>query len=316
MNTDNKLRLVALVLALVLPWLLTDVWTLRFTMALTFALTLLGLNLLIGYCGVASLGHAGFMLLGAYAAAILVTRTSLGWTVAILGGGAVSGIVSLLFAYPIKRLDRTLLALTTMSFAAALPQLVRHPKLAIWTGGADGIVLDPLQVPEVVAKWGVGADTWYYYVVLLCLVLGYALLVHLLNNRTGRAIQAVREHPISAASMGINVNATKIFVFGLSAIYAGVAGGLFAMQIQFVSADSFSLFDSMILAVGIVVGGLASLGGAVIGAFFIRFVPTAAGAVSTAAPWAVFGIAIALTVYFLPRGIVGGMRAWAARFTR
>jgi branched-chain amino acid transport system permease protein len=147
----------------------------------------------------------------------------------------------------------------------------------------------------------------------------FVLAWNLLRGRTGRAIVAIRDHHIAAEAMGIHTALYKSLVFGVSAAYTGVAGALSALAIAFVAPDAFNVFLSITLLVGIVVGGLASISGAVFGALFIQFVPNWAQDISKAAPWAIYGVFLILFMYAMPRGIAGALRlgwARAARGTR
>jgi branched-chain amino acid transport system permease protein len=127
---------------------------------------------------------------------------------------------------------------------------------------------------------------------------------------------ALRDHPIAAQAMGVNSALYKSLAFGVSAMYTGVAGALGAIAVQFVAPDSFNIFLSIMLLVGIVIGGLASISGALYGALFIQFVPNIADEISKAAPWAIFGVLMIGFVYLLPAGVAGGVRLLVARIGR
>ncbi len=139
---------------------------------------------------------------------------------------------------------------------------------------------------------------------------------NLLRGRTGRALVAIREHPIAAATMGIDTALYKSLTFGVSAMYTGIAGALGALVAQFVSPDSFQLFLSISFLVGIVIGGIASISGAVFGAVFIEFVPNIADQISKAAPWAIYGIFLIAFMYAMPLGVAGLIRVVGARLKR
>jgi len=136
---------------------------------------------------------------------------------------------------------------------------------------------------------------------------------NLLRGRIGRAMVAVRDQPIAAQAMGVNTAMVKSLTFGVSALYTGIAGALGAIAVQFVAPDSFNIFLSIVFLVGIVVGGLASISGALYGALFIQFVPNIADEISKAAPWAVFGIFMIGFVYLMPTGVAGAVRLLLAR---
>ena len=140
------------------------------------------------------------------------------------------------------------------------------------------------------------------------MLVAFLLAWNLVRSRSGRAMKAVRDHPIAAQSMGINIALYKTLTFGVSAMFTGVAGALNAIVVSFVAPDSYQLFLSILLLVGSVVGGLSSLGGAVLGAFFIQYVPNIAGDISKAAPWAIFGLVMILFMFVMPAGIYGTIR--------
>jgi branched-chain amino acid transport system permease protein len=134
---------------------------------------------------------------------------------------------------------------------------------------------------------------------------------NLLRGRVGRAMMAIRDHPIAAEAMGVNSAMIKTMTFGVSALYTGVAGALGAVVVQFVAPDSFAAGLSINFLVGIVVGGVASVSGAFYGALFIQFVPNFADQISKAAPWAIYGVFLLAFVYLMPAGVAGFVRlAW------
>ena len=139
---------------------------------------------------------------------------------------------------------------------------------------------------------------------------------NLLRGRIGRALVAIRDQHIAAEAMGVNNAMVKSLAFGVSAMYTGVAGALGAIAIQFVAPDSFNIFVSIVFLVGIVIGGLASISGAIYGALFIQFVPNIADEISKAAPWAIFGVFLIAFVYLMPAGIAGAVRMGMARLAR
>jgi len=160
------------------------------------------------------------------------------------------------------------------------------------------------------------ADQWLYFVTLLVLVVMFVLAWNLLRGRVGRAIVAIRDNPLAAESMGVDNSLYKSLAFGVSAAYTGVAGALSAIAIAFVAPDSFDVFLSITLLTGIVIGGLATISGAIFGAFFIQFVPNWAQDISKAAPWAIFGLFLIFFMYVMPHGIAGGLRLLWARLRR
>jgi branched-chain amino acid transport system permease protein len=177
----------------------------------------------------------------------------------------------------------------------------------------QGIVINK---PEPPFGLPVNADQWLYFFTLVVTVLMFVLAWNMLRGRMGRAMVAIRDQHIAAEAMGINTAMVKSLTFGISAMYTGVAGALGAIAIQYVAPDSFNIFVSIVFLVGIVVGGLASISGAIYGALFIQFVPNIADEISKAAPWAIFGIFLLGFVYLMPMGVAGAARMAVARLSR
>jgi branched-chain amino acid transport system permease protein len=303
---QRALVVAALALACALPFVLSGFRAFQFTQVGIYAIALLGLNILTGYNGQISLGHGAFYALGAYTTAIMLDKWSVpyGWT--IPAAGLLCLVVGFLFGIPALRLEGLYLALATFALALAVPQILKY--FEHWTGGSQGIVLSK---PEAPAGLALSADQWLYFVTLGVLVVLFVLATNLLRGRTGRAIVAIRDNPIAAQAMGVNSALYKSLTFGVSAAYTGVAGALSSLAIAFVAPDAFNVFLSITFLVGIVIGGLGSISGAIFGALFIQFVPNWAQDISKAAPWAIYGIFLILFMYAMPRGIAGSLRlAW------
>ena len=305
------LAVAALSLAGLLPWLAPGFLTFQTTLAFIYCLALVGLNFLVGYTGQVSLGHGAFFALGAYATAILTARMGVPWPAAILGAGAICFLVGFLFGFPALRLERAYLALATFALALALPQLLKFRHIAPLTGGVQGIVVEKPSAPFGLA---LSPDQWMYFVALAFLALGLVASHNLIESRVGRATIAVRDHPLAAQSLGVDIAKIKTRTFAISALAGGVAGALYALTVGFVSPDSFTMFLSLAMLVGVVVGGLAMTTGAIWGGFFIQFVPVFAGQLSQSAPWAVFGLSVILVILVMPRGIAGTLHdLWTPR---
>jgi branched-chain amino acid transport system permease protein len=227
-------------------------------------------------------------------------------------------VVGFLFGLPALRLEGLYLALATFALGVAMPQLLKYKALEDWTGGVQGIVIAKPEAPAFFPQMGmpINPDQWLYFFTLGVAVLMFVLGRNLLRGRVGRALVAIRDHHIAAEAMGVNNALYKSLAFGVSAMYTGVAGALGAIAVQFVAPDSFNIFLSIMLLVGIVIGGLASISGALYGALFLQFVPNIADEVSKAAPWAIFGILMILFVYLMPAGVAGGVRLLLARRAR
>jgi branched-chain amino acid transport system permease protein len=301
--------LAGLVVACALPFVVEGYQIYQLTFVMIYAIALLGLNLLTGYNGQISIGHGAFFAVGAYASAILIDQFGFPYYVTIPLAGLICFACGFLFGLPALRLEGHYLALATFSLAVAVPQLLKSKALSRWTGGAQGIVLTK---PEAPFGLPLTADQWLYFMTFAITIAMFVLAVNLLRGRIGRALIAIRDEPIAATAMGVNTTFYKTTTFGISALYTGIAGCLSAVAVQFVAPDSFTVFLSISLLVGIVVGGLSSISGAIFGAFFIQFVPNLADQISKSAPWAIYGVFLILFVFFMPTGIGGAARKVAA----
>jgi len=304
---------VVLLAACALPFVVSNYRTFQFTLALVYAIALLGLNMLTGYNGQISLGHGAFYAIGAYTAAILMDKYGVPYWATIPVAAAVCLVAGFLFGLPALRLEGLYLALATFALAVSLPALLKYHHLEHWTGGVQGIVIlkpdPPFDLP-------INADQWLYFFTLAVTLLMFVLAWNILRGRMGRAMVAIRDQHVAAEAMGVHTAMVKSMTFGVSAMYTGVAGALGAIAIQFVAPDSFNIFVSIVFLVGIVIGGIASISGAIYGALFIQFVPNIADAISKAAPWAIFGIFLLGFVYLSPMGVAGAVRMAVARLTR
>lgn len=304
---------VLLVAACVLPFLLGNYRVFQLTLALAYSIALLGLNMLTGYNGQISLGHGAFYAIGAYTAAVLMDKFGVPYWVTIPVAGVVCGVAGFLFGLPALRLEGLYLALATFALGVAMPQILKHKSLEHWTGGVMGVVIVK---PDPPSWLPMSQDRWLYFFTLGWVVLLFFAAWNLLRGRVGRAMVAIRDQPIAAQAMGVNTALYKSLTFGVSAFYTGVAGALGAIAIQFVAPDSFSIFLSITLVVGVVVGGLASISGAIFGALFIQFIPNVADEISKAAPWAIYGVFLIGFMYVMPSGVAGALRVARKRFFR
>jgi branched-chain amino acid transport system permease protein len=319
MSRKNLVLLLVLLAAVcALPFLVTNYRTFQFTLVMIYAIALLGLNILTGYNGQISLGHGAFYAIGAYTAAILMDQLGVPYWATLPAAGAVCLVAGFLFGLPALRLEGLYLALATFALGVSMPQLLKYHHLEKWTGGVQGIVILKPEAPEILTEMGLALnqDQWLYFFTLAVAVVMFVLGWNLLRGRVGRALIAIRDQHIAAEAMGINSALYKSLAFGVSAMYTGIAGALGAIAVQFVAPDSFNVFLSIVFLVGIVVGGLASISGAIYGALFIQFVPNIADSISKAAPWAIFGVFLIASVYLMPGGIAHAVRLARAKFMR
>ncbi len=294
-----------LVAACVLPFFISNYRTFQFTLALVYAIALMGLNMLTGYNGQISLGHGAFYAIGAYTAAILMDRFNIPYWATIPIAGAVCLVSGFLFGLPALRLEGLYLALATFALGVAMPQILKYKLIGKWTGGAQGIVIVK---PDAPSWLPLSQDQWLYFFTLFVTIVMILLAWNLLRGRIGRAMVAIRDQPIAAEAMGVNIALYKSLTFGVSAMYTGIAGALGAIVVQFIAPDSFTIFLSISFVVGVVIGGLASISGAFFGALFIQFVPNVADQISKAAPWAIYGVFLIGFMYLMPTGVAGLVR--------
>jgi len=323
-DADGALRALAAlalgVFALAFPFFASGYHIYQGAQVLIYAVALLGLNLLTGFNGQISLGHGAFFAIGGYGTAILMAKLGVPYWAAIPVASVVCFVAGFLFGFPALRFGGLYLALATFALAVATPQILSYKGFDAFTGGSQGLTLVKLHAPFGLK---LSADQWLY---LLCLVCGAALYWaarNLVRGRIGRALIAIRDQPIAAEAMGVDAALYKTTCFGVSALYAGVAGGLSAVAVGFVSPESFELPLSFAFLVGIVVGGLASLGGVIFGALFIEFVPNLAdqltvnfGESAKALPGAIYGVLLILVMFLMPTGAAGAARAAAGAVAR
>jgi branched-chain amino acid transport system permease protein len=294
---------VVVLLAVLLPFFFNAYRVGQFTQAAALAIAVLGLNLLVGYSGQISLGHGAFFALGAYASAISITDLGVPYLLTLPIAGAVCALAGFLLGLPALRLRGLYLALVTLGVAIATPQIIKRADGL--TGGTQGMSLDKITAP---AWSGLADDQWLYFVTLAVAALMFVVAGFLVRGRVGRALVAIRDNEIAARTMGVDLARFKIGAFAVSAMYAGVGGALFTLSIGFLAPESFPLALSFAFLAAIVVGGLATIGGALFGALFIEFVPVYAADVDEALAGVIYGGVLILCMYLLPGGVMGLVR--------
>jgi branched-chain amino acid transport system permease protein len=205
------------------------------------------------------------------------------------------------------------LALATFALAIAIPQMLKSSLVEHWTGGVQGITIIK---PDAPFGLPLNSDQWLYLFTIIVAVVMYVCANNLVQSRTGRALIAIRDHPIAASAMGINVSLYKSLTFGVSALYTGVAGALGAIAISFVAPDSFTFSLAVALFVGLVVGGTGSIPGTFFGGLFVLFVPNIAEQFSKGLAGAVYGIILLLVIYLMPTGAAGLVRLISSRLVQ
>jgi branched-chain amino acid transport system permease protein len=304
--------------------LISNYTFLQLNLAIMYAIAVLGLNLLTGFNGQISLGHGAFLAIGGYVTAVLMARFGWAYWATLPAAALFCFVVGYLFGLPALRLEGHYLALATFALAIAVPQILKYKHIEDLTGGVQGINLRRVKAP---LDLPLTADQWMFVVVVAVAALMFWLARNLLVSRTGRALTAIRDHPMAANTMGINLAQYKATIFGISALYTGVAGALYALISEGVAPDSFRLELSISLLVGMVVGGIASLPGAIIGGIFVQVIEKYSDAIARKIgaslhlpidiePWTIYGIVLIALVYVMPTGIAGGLAQLRNLFTR
>jgi branched-chain amino acid transport system permease protein len=319
----------ALVVALV-PQFIHGFRIVEFTYVGIYTVALFGLVILTGITGQISLGQGGFMALGAYTTAILTTDH--GWydLLTVPAGGLVAGVVGFLFGFPALRLSGVYLALATFALAVIVPSVAIA--FSGLTGGTGGIFLN---LPESPIS-SISANEWLYYVSWACAAILYVTALVFVAGKRGRALRAIRENELAAVSAGISLARYKTLAFGVSAFYAGVAGSLITILNFTVTPGSFPITLSILLLAGLVVGGSGSLLGAIVGAFFVQYIPSYSSDVlgpvvngaqkvgfpiddvdptTPGVPSVVYGVILLAILFLMPRG-AAGLVARVASLTR
>ena len=281
------------------PWLAPRYFVFLASLILVNAVVALGLNLLSGYTNQLSFGHAGFLAIGAYTAALLTIHApAVPVVVSLAAAGAVTAVVGLGFGVPCLRLSGLYLAMATLAFGFVITEAILN--LDGLTRGADG-----LRVPVArLGAFALASETARYYLVAVVAALLVAAAANLARTRTGRALLAVRESEIAAQASGVPVARYKTVAFGLSAFYTGVAGGLFAFVVGFLSPDAFDVFMSVDFIVMIILGGLGSVPGSVVGAAVVTVLHDSLAAFQNYRPL-IFGVILIACMLFMPGGIIG-----------
>jgi branched-chain amino acid transport system permease protein len=311
-----------LLAAAVLPMLFaTDYRLLQLTLVVVYAVAVLGLNLVTGYNGQVSLGHGAFYAIGAYTTAILMDKAGMPYWGTLPFAAVICAAVGFLIGLPALRLGGMYLALTTFALAVATPQLLKYKAFEAYSGGVQGISLDK---PEAPFGLPLNPDQWLYLFSLAVGAVIFVLATNLVRGRIGRAIRAIRDQPLAAEAMGINIAMYKTRTFAVSALFTGISGSLGAIAIQFVAPDAFGAPRSLDFFTGMVVGGGASIGGAVVGGLFIELVPNFADELSRLLaeiapgieklpPGAIAGAILIAFMFLAPGGIAGLARGISRR---
>lgn len=296
---------IVMAILLVVPFIVPNSFYLDLAIRMAInAVIVLGLNLLIGFAGQISLGHAGFLGIGAYASAVLPTH--FGWhpVLAMAAGAAAAGLLAAIVARPIFKLKGHYLAMATLGLGIILNIALRNE--AAWTGGPDG-----MPVPAM-ALFGfeLSNDKHWYWVVALLLSVSVWASLNLIDSPFGRALRALHGSEVASQVVGVDVVRYKVAIFVMSAVFASVMGSVTAHYVGFVTPNVADFFHSIELVTMVVIGGMASVYGSLVGAVLLTALPQA---LTSFEGWetVAFGTILMVCMIFMPKGLVPTL---AARF--
>jgi branched-chain amino acid transport system permease protein len=303
---------VGVLLAAGYPWILGMYHANIMITALIYVILALGLNIVVGQGGLLNLGYAAFFAVGAYTYGFLWRFAGPAWIAAGLHpgwlfwialplAGAVATLFGVILSLPVLRLRGDYLAIITLAFGEILRMVLQN-----WgdvTGGATGISLIPrpwflgikLRPPE--------ASIYIYYIVLVLVVLSVFVVRRLEDSRVGRALEAMREDEIACQSMGVNLVSNKLATFAIGAFWAGIAGVVLAAQTTYINPDSFTLWESIMVLMAVVIGGTGSIPGVIVGALLLKLLPEYFRALAQYR-MLIYGVAMIVIIIFKPEGLV------------
>lgn len=265
--TSRNFLIAGVALAAAFPFILDNFWLALMIQIGYLSIAALGLNILVGFTGQISIGHAAFFGFGAFSSAYLSNRFGIPVPLSIPLAGVMTTVVGMIFGLPAARLKGLYLAIATLAAQFILEDFFAR---ATWfTGGTAGASADPFHL----FGFAFDTDQRYFYVVLVYVVVCYLLATNLMRTRDGRALVAVRDHYLSAEMMGINLTKYRTMSFGISSFFAGIGGALFAHYLQFVSVETITILFSIQFLGMIIIGGLGSIMGSLMGTAFMVLLP-------------------------------------------
>ena len=290
------------ILVLILPFVSDPYITNVATSALTYIVLALGLNIVVGFAGLLDLGYVAFYAVGAYFYALLSTKAGLSFWAVLPLSAIMAAIFGILLGFPTLRLRGDYLAIVTLGFGEMIRITLNN-----WdslTGGPNGIL--GIRGPDI---FGLSFSQPYHYYYLIIIIGIFAIFAanRLNNSRIGRAWIAIREDEIAAEAMGINIVKMKLLAFALGASFAGMAGAFFASKMKFVSPESFTFFESVIILCMVVLGGMGSILGAILGAVVLIILPESLRGFQNYR-MIIFGAAMVVMMLFRPQGIIGNIK--------
>ncbi len=275
-----------------LPGYLGNYWLSVINLIGIWIIAATGLNILTGYCGQLSIGHAGFVAVGAYASAILTTRFDMPFLVGLVGAGLIAGLVGIVFGLPSIRVKGFYLAITTIAAQFIIIWVIQEWR---WTGGHLGMTVPLASIGGFVFR----SVQSQFFLIIGIAVAAVFFAKNLARTRVGRAFIAVRDNDLAAEVMGVNLTYYKLLAFFIGCFYAGIAGSLFAHSVYTLTPEAFSFTDSILYVGIIIIGGLGTGVGPVFGVVFIRLLKEFL--TTNVTPW------LERTVTALPSGFASGL---------
>ena len=281
---------------LLLPWFVPEHFTYIVTIIFTYSIGIQGQNLLIGYTGQISFGQAGFLAIGAFTFGHL-NQWGLPWPLGVLAAGMTAGAFGILVGFPSLRLKGPYLAIVTMGFGIAVYQIFVNSEAL--SGGRMG-----LMIHKLAPLFDMPSVTFNYYFNFLIALAFTLLSYNIISSYMGRAFIAIRDNDIAAEVIGVNLTRYKLLSFAISSFYTGVQGGLYGLFLGYLEPNMFTFMESITLFVAVIIGGLASIEGSIMGAAFVILVPQVFSNLKEMVP-VVFGVTILVVLIFEPLGLNG-----------
>jgi len=302
-NPRSVLSYACLVLTLgILPLFFEPFRVSQFTQILIIALAVTGLNLLTGFTGQISVGHAAFFGFGAYATAVLMANTDLAIPLSIAAGTAIGAAIGMLVGLPSLRIKGTALAIVTLVFGASFPSLVNlFPEV---TGGTQGMRVRKISAPDWLP---LASDQVRYYVALVVLLVIALLVSAISRSRTGRELKALGDNETAAVTYGVNAPLLRVAVFTISAAITALAGGLFVVTTGFISSTTsyVTILGSIVFLTALVIGGRTILLGPLLGSVLVELLPTQLGHHSPELAHLGYGLILIVILLIAPGGLTG-----------
>ena len=281
---------------LLLPWFAPEHVAYIVTIIFIYSIGVQGQNILIGYTGQISFGQAGFLAIGAFAFGHL-NQWGVPWPLGVLAAGLAAGIFGIVVGFPSLRLKGPYLAIVTMGFGIAVYQIFVNSETL--SGGRMGLVVNqltaPFNMPDVIFNY-----YFNFFIALVFTLLSY----NIISSYMGRAFIAIRDNDIAAEVLGVNLTRYKLLSFAISSFYTGVQGALYGLLLGYLEPNMFTFMESITLFVAVIIGGLASIEGAIMGAAFVIIVPQLFSEYRELVP-VVFGVTIIVILIFEPMGLNG-----------